>query len=204
MSISLISSDSALASSLTLPTHDAGDVILISARRIGSATPASLPAGWTNVNTAVFGTTTIRMGYLIAASSGESSGTWTNASIVMAAVYRGASGVGGNATASGTDAAAANVPAVTLTVGDGTSWVHTGISYLSAPAANNASITGMTPILYGVVGTPRGEIQDTNGGVSSWSSAGFANGSGIDWACVAVELVAAAATGNPWYAYAQQ
>ena len=84
---------------VTLPTHQAGDFLLFYAINGSFMTP-SLPAGRTNIaNGGSFGAY-VRVGYLIAASGSETSGTWSSASHLHVMVFRGAvKGVhaGGNA-----------------------------------------------------------------------------------------------------------
>ena len=90
MAISRVGSASAAATSVTLPTHQADDVILIYAYRSGSNTAPSLPSGWTNIGNSGTGSSSFRWGWLRATGSGTTSGTWTNATHVHAIIYRGA------------------------------------------------------------------------------------------------------------------
>ena len=90
MAISRVGSASAQATTITIPTHQSGDLILIVANR-NNSTAATIPSGWvaysvsgTNVSSAI--------GWKLAESSSEVSGTWTNASVLHCAVYR-ASGI---------------------------------------------------------------------------------------------------------------
>lgn len=88
--ISRVSSASAEATTVTLGTHAAGDIIIICAVRDGSTTNPTIPAGWTNITNTSDGTLmSISVGWKRAASSGETSGTWTNATGLMCHVYRG-------------------------------------------------------------------------------------------------------------------
>jgi hypothetical protein len=91
VTISYISAASAAATSVTLGTHATNDLITILAFNNTSATTPSLPTGWVNQYTL---TATIgwRVGYKIAASSSETSGTWTNADGVIALVHRASAG----------------------------------------------------------------------------------------------------------------
>jgi hypothetical protein len=105
VTISYISAASAAANSVTLGTHAVNDLITLFAFNNTSATVPSLPAGWTSMYTL---TATIgwRVGYLVATSAAETSGTWTNADGVIALVHRASSGAlvlpGINVTSSGT------------------------------------------------------------------------------------------------------
>jgi surface protein len=78
--------------SATLPAHQAGDLILGFAFRDGSNTLPTQPTGWTQIDTrslTIFNPSSARVGYKVAASSSETTGTWTNASTVIFLVYRG-------------------------------------------------------------------------------------------------------------------
>ena len=105
MTISYISAASAASNSVAIGTHDTNDLITLFAFNNTSATIPTLPSGWTNMYTL---TATIgwRVGYRIATSSGETSGTWTNADGVIALVHRAGAGAlvlpGTNVTSSGT------------------------------------------------------------------------------------------------------
>ena len=75
--------------SASLPTHQTGDLIVAFAFRDGSTTLPTQPTGWTSIDTAAANTCSARLSYKVAASSGESTGVWTNASTVVFLVYRG-------------------------------------------------------------------------------------------------------------------
>ena len=92
MTISRISSAAAAASSVTLGTHAQGDLLMAFAFNDGSTTIPSLPSGWTNHMTFTGSLTGIRIGYKMASSSSDTSGTWTNADGLIVVVYRGGTG----------------------------------------------------------------------------------------------------------------
>jgi surface protein len=75
--------------SATLPAHQAGDLILAFAFRDGSTNAPTLPTGWTTIGTVDGIFCCARIGFKVAASSGETTGTWTNATTVIFLVYRG-------------------------------------------------------------------------------------------------------------------
>lgn len=83
---------SAEATTVSIPSgHQAGDIILIFAFRDGSATNPTVPAGWNVITKTTDGTScSVSIGWKIATSGAESSGTWTNATGLMCHVYRGA------------------------------------------------------------------------------------------------------------------
>jgi hypothetical protein len=91
MTVSFIGAASAEATSLTLPAHQKGDLIMILAARYGSSTLPTIPSGWNVSNILADNVAPIRvapLGWKVASSSSETSGTWTNANLLMAVVYR--------------------------------------------------------------------------------------------------------------------
>lgn len=94
MAISRVGSASTQGSAtITIPTHKSGDLILIGAARNNSTAP-TLPAGWVQIIISGSGLTnnSITLGWKIAKSSSETSGSWTNATSLHCAVYRGSAG----------------------------------------------------------------------------------------------------------------
>jgi hypothetical protein len=89
VAISRVGSASAQATTITIPTHQSGDLILIVANR-NNSTAATIPSGW--VGFSAGSGVSSAVGWKIAQSSSEVSGTWTNASVLHCAVYR-ASGI---------------------------------------------------------------------------------------------------------------
>jgi len=79
--------------SATLPAHQAGDLILAFVFRDGSTTLPTQPSGWTSLTArtgSLSGAASCRLGYKIAQSGSETSGTWTNATAAIFVIYRGA------------------------------------------------------------------------------------------------------------------
>lgn len=166
MAVSFVGQASAAATSVTLPTTQTGDLIIIFAFR-NTTTAPSLPAGWTNLATQSANGVSFRIGYKYAAAS-DVSGTWTNANVVEAVVYRGAS-IGG--VSSGTNAASTSdaITGVgTMVNADGSSWA---VSFSGSLQTTSMSTPGG--------GTLRGVNQagtgcmamvfDSNAGVASWA-----------------------------------
>ena len=131
----------------------AGDLLVAEVFRNGSTTAPTVPGGWTGKGTALAVQTAYSRVYTqIAASSGSSSGTWTNASRVIFRVYRGASDIGTPASGSGSGASV-SFPALTRTV-PATSWVgrtafHRTSTTMPTPggvAATQRTITSGNPI----------------------------------------------------------
>lgn len=89
MAISRVGSAIAAATSITIPAgHQAGDYMLIFAFNSGAATAPTLPAGWTSIQSSTLNSVGSNLGFRQALSSAETSGTWTNATSIVAVVYR--------------------------------------------------------------------------------------------------------------------
>jgi hypothetical protein len=180
--ITRVGSATASTNTVTIPAHQAGDLILIWAVRGNSTTAPTLPAGFTSVRSTSNATATAvagRLGFKVATSSSDTSGTWTNADEICCQVYRpsGDCTISTGASIAGSSAGSTiTYPALTLTDLSGNSWLVglVGISNLvqtmGAPTGmvNQTSVQGA---LYEAAG------HDTNGGVSSWTSHGVASGS---------------------------
>lgn len=85
---SFVGAAQASGTTITLPAHQAGDIIVMWA--VSGGDTITRPSGWTGTS-AVGGTKPGRgvLAYKIAASSSEVSGTWSSAKALMVAVYRG-------------------------------------------------------------------------------------------------------------------
>jgi hypothetical protein len=100
MSISRVGSSAAQATTTAIPSHQAGDLIFIFAGRNATA-PATVPSGWVQAGSAGASGSSVASGWKIAKSSSETSGTWTNASVLFCAVYRADTGLLAFSTAAG-------------------------------------------------------------------------------------------------------
>ena len=126
MAISYIASGTGTTSVSSMPSHTTGDYLIGCAFRDGNNTAPTLPAGWTELPSgsslgAGANNNGMRLGYKVAASSGETSGTWSSATSLNIDCYRGVGSIG-NVTQNEGSGVALNYPANTFTVTDGTSW----------------------------------------------------------------------------------
>jgi hypothetical protein len=88
MTTSFVGAASAEATSLTLPAHQAGDLLIVAAAN-SAGTAITVPAGWFRLHHRnADGTRSLVVAYKIATTAAEVSGTWTNANVMCAAVYR--------------------------------------------------------------------------------------------------------------------
>lgn len=91
MTVSFVGAASAEATSVTLPAHQRGDLLVVFAWNGASTTIPSVPTGWRIAYAFANTTGASRAGvvaYKNAASASEASGTWTSAELLGCAVYR--------------------------------------------------------------------------------------------------------------------
>lgn len=131
MTLSVTGSAISALATVALPSHNIGDLIVIFGHRGGSLTPTAPSAGgtvpaWNTIDT--MGGTTIGSlvtAWFVATATNHTSGTWTNATGMIAVVITGgvaASPIGGHAAVNtGGTTTSSTAPAVTLTNSDGSS-----------------------------------------------------------------------------------
>jgi hypothetical protein len=86
--IEFVSGASAAANTVAMPTHQAGDWIIVFTFRDGSTTYPTIPAGWTTDSQKTGTSLSYQVGHKVAAGSSETTGTWTNATGIVVLVYR--------------------------------------------------------------------------------------------------------------------
>lgn len=105
-------SNIAQATTVTIPTHNPGDMIVIWAYSQAITIPTK-PSGWTTIDSNAANSNSAIGAYRIATTDSHTSGTWTNAQYVISAVFTGAKYIGGYASNGGNS----NIPtcsAITL------------------------------------------------------------------------------------------
>jgi hypothetical protein len=117
--------------SVTLPSHNVGDIIVIAAFTGTSNTPATKPvaSGTVPAWNIIYNTTgtngcAFTVAYFVATATNHTSGLWLGASVEMAAVVltgQGPTPIGGLAVATSASTSAPSAPAVTLSQTDATS-----------------------------------------------------------------------------------
>lgn len=130
MAITYISSAvSGTTAITTMPTHATGDLLLMWAYRTGSTSAPTIPSGWTTVSSGTGGggsSNAYALAYKVAASSSETSGTWTSATHLELQVYRGQASlpIGASSVTTGLSSGTTiTLPALTLNDTDGSSYV---------------------------------------------------------------------------------
>ncbi len=188
------------ATTITIPAgHQVGDLIVIFAFRDGSATNPTIPAGWTSITNTTDGTScSVSAGWKIAASAAETSGTWTNASGLAVAVYRGMripSSIAGNPI--GTFAASAGTTntvtyAALSTFKAPTSWLVAFAGHRSTNVTLETAPTGLTNIANGAGATCEMSVHDSAGpyrAADSWPATTVSlTGTASGWQTMMIEI----------------
>lgn len=174
MAISRVGAANAEAASIALPAHQVGDLIALFIYRIGSTVAPTAPSGW-DVLTGPTGANSMnrQVAFKWAQSTSETSGTWTNATMIDAVVYRSNLGlvVPGNVSSVINAASLAlTFPALGLRDAGGTAWVVGSACTSSTDNDIETPPTGFTAIQNRVGASGETALYDTNAGVSSFSS----------------------------------
>ena len=178
MAISRISSATAQATTITIPSHQAGDLIFIYAGR-NNTTPATVPAGWVQAGASGASGVSGAAGWKIAQSSSETSGTWTNASVLHCAVYRGDNLLALSTAAGGANATTTSVNFLTVTnglvyrAGGEDNWYIGAAMQLNSANSLETPPSGMTNVsVESSSGVWKSVLHDTNGSqLSNWVTA---------------------------------
>lgn len=183
------------ATTLTLPTHQVGDLLVFFAFRDGSTTNPTIPAGWTSITSTTDGSTcSVSAGWKIATSSGETSGTWSNATAVACIRIRGpranlATPIGTFQASSGTTATITYAAVAT----GGPAFVIAFAGHRSELATLETPPSGMT-FLAGATTAPTGgsEVASfvTSKPVDSWPSTTAESGQATGWQTMCIEIKA--------------
>jgi len=199
----LVGTNTASATTVTIPAHQANDIIIIEAVR-GATTFATLPAGYTNILTKASTSgspVSMRIGWKVATSTSDTSGTWTNASELVCHVYRPGAGkrltIG--ASASNTSAnSTVDYPALTLMDTSGASWVAGFVACANTSEGIATAPTGMTNESTVAGATYAAAGHDTEGPVSSWSDQTVnATGTAAKTVSATIEIVELGAGSTP-------
>jgi len=170
MAISFVGAASAAATSLTLPTHQAGDLLLVFAYRSGATTPPTVPTGWTVVSQGGNNNNAAVLAYQLAAGAGTASGTWANATHISTSAYRSSAGVlalGANASDGGSGDVL-SYPGLTLQDADGSSWLAAFGGHRQATNVEVAP-TGMTNRT-STATAGESAAHDTNSTATTWTT----------------------------------
>jgi hypothetical protein len=206
MAISFVGSASAEATSVALPTHQAGDFLLLVLLRMGVGVIPTPVLGWATAgNVAYVGNSNnVSAFYKIAQSSSEVSGSWNNANLILAAVYRDAGKAmfapfrnanrnSGNNIINYPQKAEYSVASATPG-SDRMASAASCVLGISSTSSNSVSLAappnGMTHRQQ-ALGASAGQIvlHDTAGDVARWSSTNITVSSAIEYASMVIDLV---------------
>jgi hypothetical protein len=210
MTVSYVSQASAAANTLTLPSHQAGDLLVMLAMRYSSPSPGTIPSTWVprwlGQHNGSFVISHLAVAYRIAASSAETSGTWTNFTHLLCAVYRDDAnylvlnapmynrGTGTSVTFS---AILANPALSRISTGSFGTQMAQNTGWLIGVAGTHLNNAGIDAPPSGMVnrgsraGASNGRIalHDTDSKVSSWTAASTTVASSTDWMTNVVEII---------------
>ena len=179
MAISVISSAAANGDSVTIGTHQAGDLIVIAVYRNNSTVFATVPTGWVVKSQGGSSTNALTIATRIASSSAETSGTWTNATQLGYWVLRGSTGLliyGGQNVNQGTagSGGSINYPALTNASTLTNQWILAAAGHRSIDTDIETAPSGLT-FRAGVVGASAGELalHDSDGNLDTWASTNY-------------------------------
>lgn len=171
MTVSYVGAQGAAAATVTIPTHQIGDLILIFAYRDGSNTAPSTPAAggtvptWVLIGSDGANTNSTNFRYAVATATNTTSGTWTNATELLCLVYRGAR-VGAAAGTGANNTTTINYPALTLQRTDNSSWVVGVAGHKTATDVDLAPGAMVNRVSTGTEAAGH----DTNATVTTWAS----------------------------------
>lgn len=189
------------AATVTIPAHEIGDLIILSASCASTTQPTkpaasgTVPA-WNDIDSgAGANANSMRTAWFIATATNHTSGTWTTATHMTATVIKNpktARPIGGHALAYGAATTSPVAPAATLNVADGSSLVLRIFSAGGVPTGYNAAPSG-----YIRQSSSNGTAVDTQ---IATASAGTETESAITstvYAGTTIEIVAAVAVVPP-------
>lgn len=185
-----IATSTASATTLTMPAGRAiGDYEIMFAYDSAGVTVPTIPSGWTSINTGGGHGNAGAVAFRVCSSLSDTSGTWTNATNLICAVYRNVTGIGNSAEANGAlSAVVINYPADVLLATNGQSW-FVGMAGQRSASNVNAAPTGMTNVTS--VGTgPMAALHDTNGvDASNWPGVSVSSNTTDSYTAFVVELL---------------
>ena len=193
MAISIVGSSVGAGSTITIPAHQSGDLIVMYAHAsiynyqpVAPSASGNVPT-WTLLSTSgAAGFSNHRTAYAFGTGS-TTSGTWTNTDMLIVAVLRGVNAttpIGGRASGAVGSVAACTAPAVTMSVTDGSSVLLHFYGYgdtanlvgtiSTEPAGYTRQVgTVLTTKLAGVLNTKT--VTTSDGAVAQSTSSGASN-----------------------------
>lgn len=195
MAITRVGSAAADGATITIPAgHQVGDLLLIFSFRSALTAP-SLPAGWTGLLTNSTGGTSYRLGWKLAVSGADTSGTWTNATGLICTAYRGISTtrtpVGTPVSSTNTNATP-NYAQITPLLQANNSWISAFAAIVSTTSTLETPPTNMTNHVNTVGAAVEYAGHDTNGaykvGTGNWPATTANATVSAEWRVSVIEI----------------
>lgn len=157
----------------TLGAHQVGDLFVAWATRDGSSTAPGIPGGWSTIASSGTNSLGYSLVYKVSASTGETCGTFTNASSIVVDHIRPASGysvaIGVTGTSASSSSTTGTFPAVTLQNTDDTSLLLAYLAHRSADVTVTTPPTGMVLNDYTLDATDAAASYRITAPASAWS-----------------------------------
>lgn len=187
MANSFVGQAQSATTTLTVPAHNVGDDIYVFAYANAGTAPALL-AGYTSLASGTGGAQGWRLAHLIATTTSDGSGVWTNATAIQCIVLRGTNGPGAVASASAAASTSVVTPSMVLNDTSGNSWV---LAFAGSKQATSLGIiSGLTQRGTTQLGTTAAvTAADTNGGVSSFAGGTATAGASAVYVYASVEVL---------------
>jgi hypothetical protein len=150
MAVTRIGQATASATSISIPAHQAGDLILITARSYGLTGAVVKPSSFTLIQEGVLAAlNSFTSGYIIATHSSHTSSTWTNANRITVTVYRPSAGrtidIGSSSKIiKSTSSTTLTYPGITLANNNGRSLIFRGAMSGNESSTANGMATAPT------------------------------------------------------------
>lgn len=185
-----VGSATAGGTTASIPARNVGDLLVAFAYRDGNASPPTVPAGWTTIDSSGNSNANASVLAYRIATGVEPTAGWSNANEIIVHAYRGVSGspIGANSrqASSGTTV---TYPAISLNITNGTSWVIGFAGHRSTDTNLQNAPAGMTNRSTRVDATAEVAGHDTNAGVSSWSATNVSvGGTSSGWMTRVLEI----------------
>lgn len=193
MAISFVGSATGVDTA-TMPAHQAGDYIIVSAYKSNGSSLIIEPSGYTRVNRHGNGLSPAFsrcLAYKVAVSGSELVGTFAGATSVVVSVYRGLIGVGAWINNDSQSTSSANYPAIALQ--SSSSWVFAAGGVSSVSSNIDTPPAGVVSRGGGIIGSEEHCTFDTDGVVATWTSKSVSLGAAYRWGTYVLELKGPAA-----------
>ena len=195
MAVSRTQAVAASTDNVAISSTANNDVILVFAFNSASTTIPSLPSGFSSILTDTNVSQAQRTGFKRSTGGDTTSGTWTNATRVVCMVYAGVvttgNPYGGHNTSSG-NGSVWTYNSLTMTVGDGSSWViGMGGERLAGGEGGNTTLLGNR-----ITGSLTQGL-DSGTGLASYASETESGMANTRWITSSLEIMAAASVTLP-------